>query len=130
MTDYTPQMVGKIIRQICGEEQGSAITQRHYQAIKYLIPVSKGLERSTYISSIWKPLKGPLKDWPLAFCDASTVDPVEDLVPSDDVHIQDVIESIQVRYNSKQKWCYLREQSASEILVFKAADSKKVGTGT
>lgn len=36
--------------------------------------------------SIWKPLRGPVMDWPLAMCAAQTVDPMTDFEPCDLVY--------------------------------------------
>jgi hypothetical protein len=68
-------------------------------------------------------LKGPLHDWPLAFCDANTVS-VEDLDPHDHVFDESVRENIMVYYNPRQKWYYLSGQMPSEILLFRQADSE------
>lgn len=73
--------------------------------------------------NIWRPLKGPLRDWPLALCDISTVD-LDDIHPGDLVHPNFVIENCQVNYNPKQKWHYISGQLPSEAWVFLQSDSK------
>lgn len=81
--------------------------------------------------SIWKPLKGPVRDWPLALCDAKTIDAANDLVVSDVVYQDHSEENYQVHYNPKQRWLYLSDQQPSEMLVFRCADSleEQVGPG-
>ena len=81
--------------------------------------------------SIWKPLKGPVRDRPLALCDAKTVDSANDLVTSDVVYEDHSEENYQVHYNPKQRWLYLSDQQPSEMLVFRCADSweDQVGPG-
>lgn len=69
-------------------------------------------------SSVWKPLRGPLDDWPLCVCDVSTVDVEADLVPSDQVFPQHVVENIQVHHDPNQKWYYLSKQRDDEIWIF------------
>ncbi|KAL8639104.1 MAG: hypothetical protein Q9228_003819 [Teloschistes exilis] len=75
---------------------------------------------------VWKPLRGPLRDWPLALCDASTVHP-NDLIASDNVFDVKVTENMQVHYDSGHKWYYLEDQESSELLVFRQADSHPAG---
>jgi hypothetical protein len=71
--------------------------------------------------SIWKPLKGPLTDWPLAVCDARTVEE-SDLVATDIVRRTVFNENYQVYYNEKQEWWYLSGQRPDEIMVFCQAE--------
>lgn len=69
-----------------------------------------------------------MRDWPLALCDLRTVES-KDMIPMDEVFVDDVIESYQVHYEEKQRWYYLKDQRVSECLVFKSADSAIHGTG-
>ena len=78
--------------------------------------------------SIWKPLRGPLRSWPLALCDLQSLSR-DDLVPLDEVHAGGVLESQQIVYNPTQKWCYLSNQKACEVLIFKGMDSEVHGEG-
>lgn len=73
--------------------------------------------------SIWKPLRGPLRDWPLALCDMSTVE-IDDIQAGDLVHSDFVIENCQVHYNRNQKWYYITDQQPNEAWVFMQSDSK------
>ena len=38
------------------------------------------------VLSVWKPLKGPVQDWPLAMCDPRSIKPETDLEPCDLVY--------------------------------------------
>jgi hypothetical protein len=68
-------------------------------------------------------------DWPLAICDAETVDFENDTMAGDVVDRDAVFENTQVHYNPQQKWYYLANQIPSELLIFKNADSEsKFGT--
>jgi len=89
------------------------------------------LKRRFQCVNLWKPLKGPVRDWPLAICDAGTVDIAKDLVTADVVYEDHVEENIQVHYNPNQKWLYLRDQQPTEMYVFRCADSREhqVGPG-
>ncbi|WPB07569.1 uncharacterized protein RHO25_012230 [Cercospora beticola] len=72
--------------------------------------------------NIWKPLRGPIKDWPLALCDASSLDQ-SDIEAMDVVHSATVIETYLVRPNKHQRWYYLSDQTEDEAWVFLQADS-------
>ena len=76
-------------------------------------------------SSIWKPLRGPLKDWPLALCKRSSVDPGHDLELMDRVYPTNNEETVQVYHNEAQEWCFLSNQTPSEVLMFVGGDSDK-----
>src|ERR1700760_3994593 len=75
--------------------------------------------------SVWHPLRGPCVDWPLAVCDASTVDFDHDTIASDFVDSWGYSENVQVFYSDKQRWSYLEKQMPNELLVFKSADSEE-----
>lgn len=80
--------------------------------------------------SIWHPLKGPLVDWPLAFCDAASVDFDNDTMAGDVVERTKAFENTQVHFNPQQKWYYLKDQLPSELLIFKNADSESTSGAT
>jgi hypothetical protein len=78
--------------------------------------------------NIWRALSEPPQDVPLAVCDARTVGP-PDLVPADAVF--DVagqpewsFEGLVVRYSPAHRWCYYRDMTRAEVLVFKTHDSQ------
>ena len=69
-------------------------------------------------------MRGPLRDWPLALCDLSTV-LATDVLEADNVFTNRVVESMQVHHADTQEWYYLGDQEASELLIFQQADSVK-----
>jgi hypothetical protein len=62
-------------------------------------------------------------DWPLALCDARSVDPGTDLIPCDVVAREGYGENLQVYHNSNFKWYYLSNMSSSEVIIFRQADT-------
>ena len=78
------------------------------------------------IINLWRPIKGPLLDSPLAVCDARTVKP-GDLVPSDLVYPHRIGETYSVKYNPEHQWFYVPNMTADEILLLKCFDSKTDG---
>ncbi len=73
--------------------------------------------------SVWRPLFGPLGDWPLGLLDSSSLDPEADLVPSDNVYTHLVTETYNVFYQKYHRWYYLEDMMPKELLVFKSYDS-------
>lgn len=86
----------------------------------------------TLLESVWKPLKGPVRDWPLALCDISSIDPDKDLEMTDTVFDTGryiVQENYQMYHRQYHRWFYLSEQETSEITIFRQYDSK-IGHGS
>lgn len=81
-------------------------------------------------SSVWKPLHGPVTDWPLALCDASTVNPDIDFVAADIVNRDGYTENSRIHYSDQYKFYYLSEQKASEALIFRQFDTRPNTHGT
>ncbi|KXX77253.1 hypothetical protein MMYC01_204944 [Madurella mycetomatis] len=73
--------------------------------------------------NIWKVLKGPNNDWPLAVCDAKSVDFATDLVANDVINEQTVGENGLMHYNPRHKWYYLADQEVDDLVVFRNANS-------
>ncbi|KAK8022426.1 hypothetical protein PG993_013193 [Apiospora rasikravindrae] len=73
--------------------------------------------------NVWRPLKQPSDDWPLAVCDYTTVDPDHDIRLSDAIRRDRVDEVCVLHYNEKHKWYYLKDQGVEDLLVFRNADS-------
>lgn len=82
-------------------------------------------ERRWQLISAWRPLYGPLYDWPLAVLDTTSVDCYRDLVASDNVYPHQVSETY-VFFHEDHRWYYLSQHQSHEILLFKAFDSKTV----
>jgi hypothetical protein len=74
------------------------------------------------VINLWRPIKGPLRDAPLAVCDARSVD-FDDLVASDLVYKQRVGETYSVKYNTAHRWYYVPEMRRDEALLLKCCDT-------
>jgi hypothetical protein len=75
------------------------------------------------VINMWRPIRGPLRDAPLAVCDSRTVAP-DDLVASDLVYRDRTGETYSVRYNPAHRWFYVPEMRRDEALLLKIADTK------
>jgi hypothetical protein len=78
------------------------------------------------VINLWRPIRGPLRDAPLAVCDASTV-AADDLVASDLVYRDRVGETYAVTFNPEHRWYYVPEMQPDEALLLKCYDSATDG---
>ena len=81
------------------------------------------LKGRVQVINMWRPIRGPLRDAPLAVCDSRTV-AQDDLVPSDLVYRDRTGETYSVRYNPAHRWFYVPEMRRDEALLLKIADTK------
>jgi hypothetical protein len=84
------------------------------------------LRRRFEIVNVWRPIRGPLRDAPLAVCDATSV-PFADFVPSDLVYRDRVGETYRVRYNPDHRWFYFPQMRTDEAVLIKCYDSSTDG---
>lgn len=79
---------------------------------------------------MWRPLFGPLRDFPLVLGDYRTFDVNRDGVPTDLVFPHYVGESLNLYYHPAHKWYFANDQMRDEVWMFKCYDSKLgVATG-
>jgi hypothetical protein len=99
------------------------------QRVRDLIPdeAEQLLKGRVQIINLWRPIRGPLLDSPLAVCDARSVQP-GDLVASDLVYPQRVGETYSVKYNPDHQWFYVPGMAVDEILLLKCFDSRTDGS--
>ncbi|KAJ4142058.1 hypothetical protein NW754_014848 [Fusarium falciforme] len=105
--DFTREEGERIIKILFGD-QADKVLQGRWQAI-----------------NIWKPIMGPLNDWPLGLCDTRSVDFEKDTIAGDIVFDDFYTENLQILHNPGFQWYYLPDQNTWEVLMFKSADSDK-----
>ena len=98
------------------------------QRVRDLLPdeAERLLRGRVQIINLWRPLRGPLLDMPLAVCDALSVRPTQ-LVASDLVYKDRVGETYSVIYDAGHRWYYAPRMEADEVLLLKCYDSKTDG---
>jgi hypothetical protein len=74
--------------------------------------------------SVWKPLKGPVKKWPLMVVDNSTVNPAYDLQARDLIYYDTVVDTYLAYKSEDYKFMYLSDQKATEAWVMMQSDSE------
>ncbi|KAL3959173.1 hypothetical protein ACCO45_007335 [Purpureocillium lilacinum] len=71
---------------------------------------------------VWRPLDHPVEDFPLAFCDASTL-AEQDIVECDHVRRDYRGATLYPHFNPGQKFYYVGGQTPDEVVLFKIFDS-------
>ena len=84
------------------------------------------LNRRFAIVNVWRPIRGPLFDAPLAVCDAASVAD-DDLVGQDLIYRDRTGEIYGLTYNPQHRWYYAPAMRADEALLLKCFDSEKDG---
>jgi hypothetical protein len=78
--------------------------------------------------NVWRPIKGPLEDQPLAVCDARSIAP-DDLIASDLIYRDKVGETYSLAYNPQHRWFYFPRMEADEAILLKCFDSDEASPG-
>jgi hypothetical protein len=106
--DYTPASAVERVRDVMGEEAAELLL------------------RPFMIVNVWRPIRGPLHDAPLAMCDARSVK--EDHLLSCNLIYQNRAGQIyEAKYDDGHRWYYAPAMTADEALVFKTFDSRSDG---
>jgi len=106
--DHTAKSGPQRVRELLGEEADELLRGR------------------LQVINLWRPIRGPLRDAPLAVCDARSVAP-GDLVPSDLVYRDRVGETYGVTFNPRHRWFYVPDMQPNEALLLKCYDSATDG---
>jgi hypothetical protein len=98
------------------------------QRLRDLLPdeAEQLLRGRVQIINLWRPIRGPLLDMPLAVADAKSVKP-EQLIPSDLVYQNRVGETYSVTYDAGHRWYYAPRMEADEVILLKCYDSRTDG---
>lgn len=98
------------------------------QRVRDVLPdEAEALLRNRFaVINVWRPIRGPVQDAPLAVSDAQSVR-FEDLVAIDLVYRERLGEIYMVKFNPSQRWYYAPRMSTDEVLLFKCFDSAQDG---
>ncbi len=107
--DYTEKSGPQLVRDLLPPDEAAARLKRRYVEI-----------------NVWRPIAGPVKAWPLALCDAGSVD-ARDLIPSERRYPDRVGEIYHVRHNPRHRWFYFPEMERDEAILLKCWDSETDG---
>ena len=105
--DYTDLSGPQRVRDFMGESEAEELLQRRFAII-----------------NVWKPIRGPVRQVPLAVCDARSIGPGQ-LLDTDLVYPDRVGEVSMLTYDAGQRWFYVPEMRAEEALLLKCYDSER-----
>jgi len=108
-TDYTETSA---VRRLADQLGPQAALSRHRRVLQV---------------NLWRPVRGPLRDFPLAICDASSIDPKQ-LVAVDLLYPDRRGEIFYLTHDPRQRWYYAADMGVDEAWIFKNYDSKTGGT--
>ncbi|KAJ5588641.1 hypothetical protein N7537_011319 [Penicillium hordei] len=78
----------------------------------------------TRASSFWKPIRGPVYDFPLTLCDRRTINYASQATAMDIVTSDYVNENTRIYFDEKHKWYYWHGLQVDEVIAFIQADSQ------
>ena len=84
------------------------------------------LSKRFAVINVWRPIRGPLQDSPLAVTDARSV-AFDDLVATDLIYPDRVGEFYTVKFNPSHRWFYAPRMTPDEVLLLKCFDSAENG---
>lgn len=103
--DYTLRSGPQRVRDLVGGEEAERLIERRFAVI-----------------NVWRPIRGPVQQAPLAFCDASSL-AQGDFVPTDLRYRDRVGEVYSLTYRPEHRWFYYPGMQADEALLLKCYDS-------
>lgn len=84
------------------------------------------LQKRFAIINVWRSMAGPIQNFPLTLCDATTVEATD--LASVERRAEERIGELQVAlHNPEQRWYYYPQMQMNEALVFKTFDSATDG---
>lgn len=106
--DYTARSGFVCLRESLGDE-AEALAETRFQIV-----------------NVWRPLVDPVEDFPLALCDARSLDPL-DLIDSERRARYHTGEIQLAVHDAAQRWYYFPRMRPNEVLLFKTFDSLNNG---
>jgi len=106
--DYTVKSGPQRVRDLMGADAGDLLTRRFA------------------LVNVWRPIRGPVEEKPLALCDARSVAP-QDWVATDLLYPDRIGEIYYVAHNPGQRWFYFPDMQREEAVLLKVYDSATDG---
>jgi hypothetical protein len=82
------------------------------------------LQHRFAVINVWKPVRGPVQESPLAVCDAEGIRP-QDVVPTDLKYRDRSGEVYSLTFSPDHRWFYFPEMRADEAMLLKCFDSDR-----
>lgn len=93
--------------------------------MRSLVLITKKLILGIILSSVWRPLRGPVEEWPLAVMDGRSL-------KENHVHPTNIFkhqynlqgQTVSISHSPEQTWYYLDQQKTDEVTFIKIWDSR------
>lgn len=108
--DYTARSGPRRARELLASEEAESMLE----------------DRRFAFVNVWRPIRGPVRDTPLAVCDARSID-ATDLVPTEMRYRDRTGETYAVTFNPGHRWYFVPEMREDEALLIKCFDSSTEG---
>jgi hypothetical protein len=94
------------------------------QRVRDLVPeeAEARLRKRFAIVNVWRPIVGPLQQFPLALGDAASL-AADDIIATDLIYPERVGEIYSIAYNPAHRWFYFPEMRRDEVVLIKTYDS-------
>ena len=99
------------------------------QRVRDLLPAEEAEELLRHrfaVINVWRPIRGPVQESPLAVCDARSI-AQKDFIPTDLVYRDRKGEIYSVAFNPSHRWFYFPYMQTNEALLLKCYDSMDDG---
>lgn len=103
--DYTERSAPQRVRDLMGGAEAERLLRNRFAVI-----------------NVWKPIHGPVREAPLAVCEARSIRP-RDLIPTELRYRDRIGEVYSLRFNPDHRWFYFPSMQANEALLLKCFDS-------
>jgi hypothetical protein len=99
------------------------------QRVRDLLPADQAeplLKNRFAVINVWRPIRGPVEETPLAVCDARSI-AAADLVPTDLKYPDRTGEVYSLAFNPAHRWFYFPQMRREEVMLLKCYDSAADG---
>ena len=103
--DYTLKSGPQRLRELVGDAEAEELLKHRYAFI-----------------NVWRPVRGPIEESPLAVCDAQSMT-LEDFIATDLKYRDRTGEVYSVAYRPAHRWFYFPKMRTNEVLLLKCYDS-------
>lgn len=119
----TAEGVREVARRVHGDFTAGSGPKRARDELEAAgLDADRLLKHRFALINVWRPIRGPVVQKPLALCDARTVAP-DDLVLSDLMHPGRKGEIYSLAPNPAHRWYYVSKMRTDEVLLIKCFDS-------
>jgi hypothetical protein len=95
--------------------------------VRQLVPDEREAERllsARFVEiNVWRPIRGPLRSWPLAVCSGASMRP-RDFLPCDLIYPDRLGEIYEIAHDARHEWYYFPDMHRDEVLLLKCFDSR------